>query len=147
MARLDNSKTRIPPLPLFIVLTDLDDGTEWVLSHNADLSRVSINDQGLARGSLPPYQDVVIYPAGEGPYLVAHDIVDYQLTLIVRGGRLGYRREPLPKGQVHGKSAPVYTRRGVTRSFNRIQVPTTRTWHPYWAARGDESLAYERVDL
>lgn len=102
---------RVPPLPYFIVLIDRDDGTEWVLSHTDDegTTRVTLNDEGLERGPLPPRTDYVKadwYGLGNG------------IRLFVRGGRLGYE---VVDGDV---KTPVWTRKGVVRETYKIIVPS-----------------------
>lgn len=106
---------RIPPLPLFTVLIDREDGTEWVLSHTDDEGtvRVTLNDEGLERGALPPRTDYVKadhYGLGDGA------------RLFVRGGRLGLEITN------HKVTTPVWTREGVVRETYEIVKPSN--WTP-----------------
>jgi hypothetical protein len=138
MANL-GQKPRIPSFPLFTVLVDRDDGTEWVLSHNDDRSRCSINDEGLARGSLQPHRDFVRYEVDVDEPRMRRDPQDPPMYLIVRAGRLGY---VVDDGD-NTHQARALTRKGMQRSFNQISVPNT--WTPVWAQRGDLSYSYEEV--
>lgn len=109
---------RIPPLPQFTVFVDRDDGTEWVLSHAIDPDvgyvRVTLNDEGLQRGTLRPRVDAIFYPADEGANM------GQGIRVFVRGGRLGY--------EVVGyeaKDKPINTRTGVVRESYRFKFPVT----------------------
>lgn len=105
---------RIPPLPQFVVFTDRDDGTEWVLSFAAvdGVTYISINDQALERNNLPDRVDAHYVgkegvPIGEG------------LRLFVRGGRLGYEMVQ------YVARRPVWARKGVKREAYPIIIPSS----------------------
>lgn len=118
---------RIPPLPKFIILTDKDDGTEWLLTHSDDDVdgvdlHISINDAGLSGVSTLESPNVIRYPANEGP------LVGHGLRLFVRDGRLG-----LETTDTVGY-APVFTRVGVERESHELRV--------VWGEGDDLGLAF-----
>jgi hypothetical protein len=111
----------IPPRPRFVVLTDRDDGTLWVLSHDTTGNYVAINDRGLLRvGDITTaYTDVTVYGPYDGPYLPGHP----ELRLLVRGGYLGF--EKVTPAQV--QQARILTRRGVSGTLREIVAPVGYT--------------------
>lgn len=115
---------RIPPLPQFSVFEDRDDGTEWVLSFSLEEAdgntlHISINDEGLLRGTLPPRVDYHFYPAEEGCNL------GNGVRLFVRGGRIGYEMIDY-EAQDHDPTARV----GVRKETHQVVIPTTWTRFP-----------------
>lgn len=78
-------------LPSFIILTDRDDGTQWVLWHDQSENRIGISD------NLPSdwnAGNTRLYPADQGPILLGRP----RVRLLVRGGRLGMEvTDPLPR--------------------------------------------------
>jgi hypothetical protein len=79
MGYVDYGSAAIPPLPDGVVLTDRDDGTLWLVSHDMTVpdAMVTITD------TWPTRLKVSIYPANEGPYIGPNAM------LFVRGGLLG----------------------------------------------------------
>ena len=109
---------RIPGLPHFAVFEDRDDGTEWVLSFSTEEAdgntlHISINDEGLLRGNLPPRVDYDFYPADEGCN------IGKGVRLFVRGGRLGYE---IVDGEYQDR--PPTARKGVVKRAYHIVIPT-----------------------
>src|SRR5262245_52254782 len=92
---LDMGRIQIPPLPQNIILTDRADGTQWLLSHS-DRTEPSSDGEGhiaiISNFHLTD-SDYVIYGAYDEPVLKE----DPRVRLIVRGGRLGYDIEELPR--------------------------------------------------
>lgn len=131
---LDMGAIRIPPLPLGVVLTDRDDGTLWLLSHNTDdvfvdgLGRISLNTTLLNNA-----REYRVYGAYDGPLLGANPTV----RLMVRGGNLGYDTGPSPyEGAL---SSPVHTRVGLQRVSREIYLrPSWRTSSDVLAWRDTE---------
>lgn len=122
---LDMGKIRIPPLPEQIVMTDRADGTLWLLSHNNTIlsddryGYISINSAFDTRN------DVVIYPAYEGPLVLAGDPPETTIRLLIRGALLGYETEPFIRGIGLRSQAGFYTRKGVSSETRKIIIPTT----------------------
>lgn len=128
-------RVRIPPLPLFIVMEDRGDPSiEWVLSHSLDGEYITINDQALDRGILPPYTQIKYYAAFEGPLLPGFPA----LRLLIRDGRLGY--EVVSVVPVADQQSPIMSRRGVQKKIREVFVPD------FWRLPGD-TFKYRFVEL
>lgn len=120
----------INPRPHFTVLEDRADGTHWVLSWSDEEvdgndRHISINDEGLLRGTLPPRVDFHFYPANTGCH------IGRGVRLFVRGGRLGYEMiDPIVTDR------PAYARVGVNKEVHEIVIPDT--WVKF-----DDMLAWD----
>lgn len=101
------------PLAPLLILTDRDDGTEWFLSHAADGAHLAI----VSGAAYPRYGRMVAFGPYDGPYLFKQP--DTYLRLLVRGGYLGYEA----CGAYN--SPPVNTRRGLSRDYHLLYIPTT----------------------
>lgn len=114
----------VPALPQFIVLTDRDDGTQWVLSHSADRYRISLRTVDEALRANPAWQDAKFYEADQGPVLATEP----RVQLLVRGGRLGYEIETLPKGVGSVSPRRFLTRRRQDHQVHEVIKPTETPW-------------------
>lgn len=148
------NRVRIPALPEFKVLTDRDDGTLWVLSHDITGEYIAINDEGLlinsAISSIRKRTEYHIYGPFDGPIVPDRPSNPYgqaaaQKRLLVRGGYLGYEAtEP------EVEQSRVMTRRKVSRILREIIVPTT--WRTFADLNGilpsdEDVLGWEIKDL
>ncbi len=146
------NRPRVPPLPPFIVLTDRDDGTLWVLSHDSTGEYVAINDEGLLVNSAvsltKKFPDYVVYPPFDGPVIADPPTNPYaqanrQKRLLVRGGYLGY--EDIEPEVEQGR---VMTRRRMSRILRRIIVPDSwRSFDSGSLTMDDDTLGYRFEDL
>lgn len=101
----DLGPIQIPPRAVAVVLTDMDNGTQYLVSYNDTLpEHLSLN---TSFATIKNRDSVKIYPAGEGPYMDE----DGAFMLIVRGGRLGFLYTPRPIGIAGYDSAPPFARR------------------------------------
>ncbi len=148
MAYLPNQQIRIPPTPAFVVLTDRDDGTEWVLSHDSTGEYVAINDAGLVKGGDARFnwQDIILYGPYDGPIVPSpsrnrHYELATKVRLLVRGGFLGY--EEINPSQSYGEptQARILTRRGLSRTIREIIVP--EVWERFNSIIDTDILAWE----
>lgn len=150
----DPNRVRVPPLPEFMVLTDRDDGTLWVLSHDITGEYIAINDEGLLKN--PAVSSTIrrtefhVYGPFDGPIVPDRPTNPYgqaeaQKRLLVRGGYLGYEAtEP------ECEQGRVMTRRLVSRILREIIVPTT--WRTFADENGHlpsdrDVLGWEKKDL
>lgn len=109
---------RVPPLPMYMILVDRDDGTEWYLSHDASHTHFAIND-----GPLPVTNKYfyVKYDAFEGPLVGVNPTV----RLYIRDGHLGYDTEELPEYIHYEDNQRVLSRRGFERFTCEVRLPST----------------------
>lgn len=112
----DMGGIQIPPLPPRHILTDRDDGTLWLLSHNADFDHVAITDSFTAE----PGRDLVWGPI-DGPWVY---LTGTPLRLFVRGQRLGYERVEDPALSTQSQARILTNRAGET-TYIEIVVPST----------------------
>ena len=138
-------------LPQFTVLTDRDDGTLWVLSHDATGVYVTINSLGLL---VNPAVSATVKHSSYNVYGVEGVVIPdepsnpigqkaAQKRLFVRGGRLGYENtsDEVEQGRV-------MTRRGMSGILRRIIVPNTwRSFSSGDPAKNDDVLGYRVEDL
>lgn len=125
----DMGPIRIPPLPQYLVLTDRDDGTEWLVTYNTtepsddDLGYISITDE------IPTTPDKTIYAAYEEPFF-RYD--DGRLTrLIIRGGYLG--AETLTEEDVSDhENARLMVRKGLNNSLRELILSETEIGEYAW---------------
>lgn len=98
-----------------IVMTDRDDGTLWLVSH--DPNAVTVTPDGYGRFSLNTEfeEPVKIYGPYEGPMLAANG---FTVRLLVRGSRFGY--DTLPNMTSSGR---ILTRRGNATPVREVYVP------------------------
>lgn len=118
-------RVRVPPLPVHIIMTDRDDGTEWVLIHTSD-GEIGVNDEALGN-----HKDFQRFGPYDGPYLPRVP----QIRLFVRGGRLGYEYETLPPWLSDRDQRRVMTRRGTAAEAFEVIVPVE---DEPWQQEGDE---------
>lgn len=118
----------VPTLTEFMVLTDRDDGTLWLLTHALieDRDYFAITDQWKARK-----QPVRIYGPYEGPYLPEHP----ELRFFVRGGRIGYEVTDLL----------MQTQRILSRK--QMQHYTLEVFVPASYKRAGDELGCRRIDF
>jgi len=119
---------RIPPIPQHIILTDRDDGTEWVLMHDATGQYVGISDAGVGRR-----KDFIVFHPWDGPTLDGFPNV----RMLIRGGRLGY--ELIDASRHKTAQQLVLTRRRVERRILELIVPTVI------AVLGFSALGYREI--
>lgn len=131
-----NERVRIPPIPRGIVLTDRDDGTLWILTHNTVESSPDGDGHVSIKDTFALTQDHRIYTANEGPVLGEHGTI----RLLVRGGRLGYEMVSWGQGIRSVSQQTVHTRNGFRGDFGKIIVPST------WV-RFDDVLGWEHVEF
>lgn len=134
-------RPRKPPLPNFIVLTDRDDGTEWVLCRIS--GRITLDTGGLIKSPITNYTDFTKYGAFEGPAIQTVNF-PYTINLLARGGRLGY--EILPLVHEETSSPKVMARRKLDRTLAEIRVPAADYQFPQ-KHQGHLGLAYEEITL
>lgn len=117
----DMGGIRIPPLPSGIVLTDREDGTLWLLSHNVtesspdDLGYISITT------TIPSNMTTRTFDAFDEPFVGT----DPRLRLLVRDGYLGFEIEDLPQGITDRDTARNLTRRAFAAETREIIKPST----------------------
>ena len=114
-------KIQIPFLPQGIVLTDRDDGTLWLLTHN--LTEASADDTGhiAITDTIPSNINYRTYSADSGPVFGSNPTI----RLILRGGNLGYETYSLSGYTTDIDQPPVQTRRGNQHWTNEIIIPTS----------------------
>lgn len=121
--------TFLPVFTQFMILTDREDGTLWLLTHyvtEAGRDYFAITDEWNARK-----QPLVEYGPYDGPYLPNHP----HLRFFIRGGRIGYE-------EIEGanQSQRILSRKLMQRHTLEVLVPTS------FKRFGDE-LAFERINF
>lgn len=112
-------KITFPILPQGTVLTDRDDGTLWLITHNTtesssdDLGYIAITDEIDRR--LP----VQIYEAYSEPTVEDR----HQIRLFVRGGNLGMDIVDRGQGITDIDNAPIYSRMFRSSVLRHIYAP------------------------
>ena len=101
------------PLPSYIVLTDRTTGAQKVLSHDAGVTTIQLDDLNTRT-----HTDRVEYAAYDEPRPASDD--DYRL--ILDNGTLSFEYDPLPQGIGAKSQPPLYTRRSHQRSALLIDI-------------------------
>ncbi len=109
----DLGPVQIPPFPTRIILTDREDGTLWVLSHDEEREHVMITD------TFPTDRHYTIYGPWDGPTLGTHP----RVQLLIRNGQLGYEQDDNPVWLRDRDQARILSRRGRTTTYTEIVVP------------------------
>jgi hypothetical protein len=106
----------IPPRPQAIMLTDRNDGSQWLVWYNpGPPERLSIYNDPATIALLSRQEGLRIYSATDaGPIFTE----DGRFLMILRGGRIGFDFEPYEQGVENASDAPLYARNGV----NAIQI-------------------------
>ncbi len=110
----DLGPVQIPPFPVRIILTDRDDGTLWVLTHDADREHVVLSDV------FPTDTLYTIYGPYDGPIVGTNP----RIQLLVRDGRLGYEQDDNPPWLNDRDQARVLSRRAANTTYTEIVVPS-----------------------
>lgn len=104
----DLGPIQIPPRPQAIILTDRDDGTQWLVSFNTtEPERLSITD---TFSTIQRREGARVYEADDGPKMDE----DGQFTLFVRGGRIGLEYNEFATGITARDDEPPYARTSST---------------------------------
>lgn len=122
----DLGRIRIPPLPPYIIMTDRDTGTLWLLSWN--LTTASQDGKGYVSITdvIPSTPDKLVYGPYDGPYVQEQNAAQGSpvIRLLIRGSRLGYEMVST-QSLASIDNQPVLTRQGLVFSFREIIVPAT----------------------
>lgn len=99
----DFGPQHIPPYPELVVLTDRNDGSQWLVGVNVSPpERLSIISPYVA---IKAAGNVVVYDKDSGPYFATGNGL---FKLMLRGGRIGLEYNAFPPGVKGYSSAPIY---------------------------------------